>query len=61
VHTDRRGNTSGQKYYPKGSRKESKIQQFMYRDTANVEHEMCDYPVVSGLAIELNIPNLMPE
>ena len=24
----------------KGSRKETKIQQFMYRDTENVEHEM---------------------
>jgi hypothetical protein len=32
----------------KGSRKEVKIQQFRYRDTANVEHKMYDYPVVMG-------------
>jgi hypothetical protein len=43
MHTDRCGNTSGQKCHTKGSRKETKIQEFMYRDTANVEHEMCDY------------------
>jgi hypothetical protein len=27
----------------KGSRKETKIHEFMYRDTVNVEHEMYDY------------------
>jgi hypothetical protein len=27
----------------KGSGKEAKIQEFMYRDTTNVEHEMNDY------------------
>ena len=27
----------------KGSREETKVQEFMYRDTANVEHEMYDY------------------
>jgi hypothetical protein len=42
MHTDRCGNTSGQKCHAKGSRRETKIQQFVYRDTANVEHEMCD-------------------
>jgi len=33
MHTDRCGNTSGQKCRAKGSRKGSKIQEFMYRDT----------------------------
>ena len=42
MHVDRRGNTYGQKCRAKGSTKEAKMQQFMYRDTANVEHEMCD-------------------
>ena len=41
--TDRCGNTGGLKCHAKGSRKYTKIRQFMYRDTANVEHEMCDY------------------
>jgi hypothetical protein len=27
----------------KGSRKETKTQEFMYRDISNVEHEMYDY------------------
>jgi hypothetical protein len=40
--TDRCGNTSGQKCHAKGSRKDTKIQQFMYRETADVEHQMCD-------------------
>jgi hypothetical protein len=45
VHTDRCGNTrtSGQKCHAKGGREETKTQQFMDRDTANVEHEMYDY------------------
>jgi hypothetical protein len=43
MHTDRYGNTSGQKCHAKGSRKETEIQEFMYRDTMNVEHEMQDY------------------
>jgi len=37
------GNTSRQKCYATGSRKETKIQEFMYRDTMNVECEMYDY------------------
>ena len=41
--TDRCGNTSGHKCHAKGSRKETKIQEFMYRDTMNVEYEMYDY------------------
>ena len=42
MHTDRCDTTSGQKCHAKLSRKETEIQQFVYRDTANVEHEMCD-------------------
>jgi hypothetical protein len=34
MHNDRYGNTS---------RNKIKIQKFLYRDTTNVEHEMCDY------------------
>ena len=40
MHTDRCGNTSRQKFCAKGSGKEVKIQEFMYRDTTNVEPEM---------------------
>jgi hypothetical protein len=43
MHIDRRGKTSGQKCHAKGNRKGTKIQEFMYRDTANVEHEMYDF------------------
>jgi hypothetical protein len=43
MHTDRRGNTCRQKCCAKGSGKEVKIQEFMYRDTTNVEPEMCDH------------------
>ena len=43
MHTDRCGNTRRQKCYTKGSGKEVKIQEFMYRDTTNVETEMYDY------------------
>ena len=43
MHTDRCGNTFRQKCCAKGSGKEVKIQEFMYRDTANVESEMYDY------------------
>jgi hypothetical protein len=48
MHTDRCGDTSGQKCHTKGSRKETKIQEFMYRNATNVEHEMYDYTVVIG-------------
>jgi hypothetical protein len=40
LYTDGCGNTSGEKCYTKEGRKESKIQEFMYRDTMNVEHKM---------------------
>jgi hypothetical protein len=43
MHTDRCGNTRRQKCCVKGSGKEVKIREFMYRDTANVEPEMYDY------------------
>ena len=43
MHTNRFGNTHEQKCHAKGSRKETKIQEFMYRGTMNVEHEMYDY------------------
>jgi len=43
MHTDRCGNTCRQKCCAKGSVKEVKIQEFMYRDTMNVELEMYDY------------------
>ena len=42
MHTDRCGNTIRKKCCAKGSRKEVKIQEVMYRDTANVEPEMYD-------------------
>jgi len=43
IHTDRCGNTRRQKCCAKGSGKEVEIQEFMYRDTTNVELEMYDY------------------
>ena len=43
MHTGRCGNTRRQKCCAKGSGKEVKIQEFMYRDTTNVEPEMWDY------------------
>jgi len=43
MNTDICGNASGQKCCAKGSRKEVKIQDFMYRDTTNVEPEMYDF------------------
>ena len=40
MHTDRCGNTCRQKCCAKGSVKEVEIQEFVYRDTANVEPQM---------------------
>jgi len=48
MHTDRRGNTRRQKRCAKGSGKEVKIQEFVYRDATNVEPEMYDYTVING-------------
>jgi hypothetical protein len=42
MHTDRCGNTCRQEFRTKGNGKEAKIQEFMYRDTVNVESEMLD-------------------
>ena len=42
MHTDRCCNTRRQKYFTKGSGKEVKIQEFVYRDATNVEPEMYD-------------------
>ena len=43
MHTDRCGNTHRQKCCAKGSGKEVKMQEFVYRDTTNVEPEMYDF------------------
>ena len=43
MHTNRCGNTHRQKCCTKGSGKEVKVQEFMHRDTTNVEPEMYDY------------------
>ena len=43
LRCDRRGNNRRQKCCAKGSGKEVKIQEFMYKDTTNVETEMYDY------------------
>ena len=43
MHADRCGNTRRQKRCAKGSGKEVKIHEFMYRDTMNVGPEMYDY------------------
>ena len=43
MYTYRCGNTHRQKCCAKGSGKEVKAQEFMYRDTTNVEPEMYDY------------------
>jgi len=42
MHTDRCGNTRRQKCCAKGSGKFVKIQEFVYRDTTNVEPQMYD-------------------
>ena len=42
MHADRCGNTRREKCCAKGSGKEVKIQEFMYRDTTNVERIMYD-------------------
>jgi len=43
MYTDICGNTRRQKCCAKGSGKECKTQEFMYRGTTNVEPEMYDY------------------
>jgi len=48
MHADRCDNIRRQKCRAKGSGKEVKIQEFMYRDTTNVEPEMYDCTVIIG-------------
>jgi len=48
MHTDRRGNTFRQKCCAKGSGKEVKIQEFMYRDTTNVDLKCTIIPIIIG-------------
>ena len=48
MHTDRCGNTGRLKCCAKGSGKEVEIQEFMYRDTTNVEPECTIVPVIIG-------------
>jgi hypothetical protein len=48
MHTDRCGKTGRQKCGVKGSGKAVKIQQFRYRDTANVELKCTVVPVIIG-------------
>jgi hypothetical protein len=43
MHTGRCGNTRGQKCRARGSGKEAKIQEFLYRYKTNVEHQLYDY------------------
>jgi len=43
MHTDRCVDTHRQKCCAKGSGKEVKIHEFMFRDTLHVEHKMQDY------------------
>ena len=40
MHTDRCGSTCRQKCFAKGSGKEAEIQEFIYRDTTDVEPVM---------------------
>jgi hypothetical protein len=48
VHNDRCGNSRRQKCRAKGSGKEVEIQEFMYRDTTNVELKCTVVPVIIG-------------
>ena len=48
MHYDICGNTCRQKCCAKGSGKEVKIQEFVYRNTTNVEPEMTIVPVITG-------------
>jgi hypothetical protein len=51
MHTDRCGNTGSQKCRAKGSGKEVNIQQFRYRDTANVELKCTVILVIVGVNV----------
>jgi hypothetical protein len=51
MHTDRCGNNRRQKCRAKGSGKEVKIQECVYRDTTNVEPEMYDTVISEATGI----------
>ena len=55
MHTDRCGNTGRQKCCAKGSGKEVKVQEFMYRDTTNVEPEMYDCTGIVTRSLKKNL------
>jgi hypothetical protein len=48
MYADSCGNTRRQKCCAKGSGKEVEMQEFMYRDTTNVEPECTIIPIVIG-------------
>jgi len=43
MHPERRGNTSRYGCHAIGIRKETKVQELMFRDTMHVEHQIYDY------------------
>jgi hypothetical protein len=47
LYSDRRSDTTGKECHAGGSREETKVKQFMYRDY--VEHEMYDHRVIIGV------------
>ena len=49
MNTDRCGNTRRQKCCAKGRGKEVEIQEFMYRDTTNVELKCTIIPIIIGI------------
>ena len=59
MHTDICGNTRRQKCCAKGTGKEVKIQEFVYRDATNVEPEM--YECTSNNWSHWNINELLKE
>ena len=46
MYSDRRSDTTGKECHAGGSREETKVKQFMYRDRDYVEHEMFDHRVI---------------
>jgi hypothetical protein len=48
IYTDRCSNIIGQECDEERKQKDTKIQEFIYRDTTNMEHEYMIIPVVIG-------------
>ena len=48
MHTDRCGNGNGQERNATEAEKRAKVQEFTFRDTSNVGHEMYDCTVIIG-------------